>query len=144
MSNLPGFAVDEPPRSGQTRGMVDGPTLRRLREERGMSREDLANAIGYTAVTSGIRQIQRWETGETANPRSAQYYKAVELLTGERQAGMLDMLADIQAKLDIVLRLTIEQREALGSGTWDRLPPERDVERSLTRALAEYGVSEPG
>ena len=47
------------------------------RVSRGMSRAEYAEFLGYTHIESGVRRIQRWESGDA--PRTA---RALSLLCG--------------------------------------------------------------
>jgi transcriptional regulator with XRE-family HTH domain len=78
--------------------------MRRLREARGWSREELAAEAGFPLITSGVRSIYRWETNETKRPRSPHYYEVVKLLTGvdEKMLGAInERLCRVEAALGI-------------------------------------------
>jgi transcriptional regulator with XRE-family HTH domain len=84
--------------------MISGDELRKHREARGWSQADLAKKIGYGEL-SGVRQIQRWESGKTKRPRTEQYYEAVRILTGVEQVNLADIderLRHVEALLEEV------------------------------------------
>jgi transcriptional regulator with XRE-family HTH domain len=85
--------------------MISGDELRKHREARGWSQADLAKKIGYGELT-GVRQIQRWESGKTKRPRTEQYYEAVRILTGVEQVNLADIderLRHVEALLEELL-----------------------------------------
>ena len=115
--------------------MVPGDELRRRREANGWSQEDAARLIGYTEhIGTGVKQINRWESGKTKNPRSPNYHEYVRLLTGIEQVGLTEIseqltageerLRRVEGFLAELLVMIREQQETLRDGRWTiELPP---------------------
>jgi len=115
--------------------MVPGDELKRRREANGWSQEDAARLIGYTDhIGTGVKQINRWESGKTKNPRSSQYHEYVRLLTGVEQVGLTEIheairagderLRHVETILTDLLGMIREQQKTLRDGRWTiELPP---------------------
>lgn len=107
-----------------------GARIARLREERGISQQQLADAAGINRA-----QIQAMESGRTANPG------VQTLIPLARALGVtLDELAGISGQppgpdLIAALRLLIERTEALGRRPYDDFTPAEFAQWSLGTSL---------
>lgn len=98
--------------------MISGEELRRRREALGWSQAELAEKIGYTELT-GVRTIQRWESGKTKRPRTEQYYEAVRLLTGIEQVNLEDIdtrLRHVEVLLGEIVQAVRAHHEHVAQG----------------------------